>query len=135
MPTAEGRVQTASAGGASDRHGWHRAIAPLGLGILKLVVKRAISRPTDLAFTLVGLVVGVSLLTAVPLYGDGMVEKTLRSALAPSDGRPPLGVSIHFQESSDRPLGVERIGRLDAFIRGQAASVVGIPVRSLVHYQ
>lgn len=136
MPITEHRLRASSPADApASVGGWRQSAVPLGLGMLRLVVKRAISRPTDLAFTLAGLVVGICLLTAVPLYGDGMVERTLRSALSPVDGRPPLAVSIHFQESASQPTTVERIRRLDDYLRGSAPSVVGLPIRSLTRYQ
>ena len=135
MRTVEDRPRTTPNAPASGSHRWLLSIVPLGLGMLRLVVKRALARPTDLAFTLVGLVVGVSLLTAVPLYGDGMVEKALRSALVPTDGRPPLAVSIHFQESSTQPTSVDTLRRADEYFRQSAPSVVGLRVRSLVRYQ
>ena len=63
-------------------------------------------------------------LAAVPLYGDGMVEKTLRSALTATDGRPPLALTIHFQESSSRPTDV-------IFLRAGNANIAIIHIVSV----
>ena len=109
-------------------------IAPLGVGIATLVVKRALSNPALVLFTLVGLVVSVSLVSAVPLYSDGVVEKLLRGELAKSSGQPPLAVRIRHQEDSQRPTTPSQYRRLDAYIAESGSSVVGLSLRNVVRF-
>ena len=109
--------------------------APLGLGILRLVLKRAASHPTLLLFTLLGVMVCVALVTAVPLYADGVVERLLRVRVAESTSTlPPVAIRIRHREDRTRPTSVEQFHRVDEYVVKSVGSVVGLPIRSSSRY-
>src|SRR5689334_20926058 len=80
---------TGSTGGASigaSWDGWLRAssrgrfptiAAPVGIlfSLIRLVVKRTINNLNLVVFTIIGLIVAVSLVSSVPLYSDAIIEK------------------------------------------------------------
>lgn len=105
-----------------------------GVGILRLVVKRAVASPVLVLFTLAGLVLSVALVSAVPLYSDGVSERLLRQELAKSGNLPPLAIRVRHLEDRSRPTTLDQFRRLDKFLTGDASAVVGLPVRNVVRY-
>jgi hypothetical protein len=109
--------------------------APLGFGVLRLVVKRAASHPTLLLFTLLGVMVCVALVTAVPFYADGVVERILRVRVAENASTlPPVAIRIRHREDKSRPTTIEQFRRVDEYVKQSVSSVVGLPIRSSARY-
>src|SRR5450759_2425155 len=72
------------------------------LAIFQLVVKRSLNNVRLLLAAFVGLLIAVSLVSAVPLYTHGTLERLLRTRLATSDKRPAGTVWLrHLEESSN----------------------------------
>ena len=109
--------------------------APLGFGIVRLVVKRALNNPTLVLFTLLGVIICVALVTAVPFYADGVVERILRVRVETDTSTlPPVAIRIRHREDRSRPTSVEQFRRTDEYVSQSVESVVGLPIRSRSRY-
>lgn len=105
--------------------------------LIRLVVKRTLNNLNLVVFTIIGLVVAVSLVASVPLYSDAIIEKLLRIRLdqPTQSNRPPGAVRVRHLEEKATPSRVDQFQALDEYIKGNAAWVMALPLKSLVRYQ
>lgn len=102
-----------------------------------MVLKRSVNNLNLVAFTIIGLIVAVSLVASVPLYSDGIIEKLLRTRLdQPSTtGRLPGSVRIRHLEDQATPSRYEQFQTIDQFVLGNAEWVMSLPLKNMVRYQ
>ncbi|HEY3079713.1 MAG TPA: FtsX-like permease family protein [Chloroflexota bacterium] len=107
------------------------------ISLLRLVLKRTFNNMNLVIFTIVGLVVTVSLVASVPLYADAIIEKLLRTRLdTPSQtNRPPGAIRIRHLEEKTTPSRFDQFKAIDEFVKSNAEWVMDIPLASLVRYQ
>src|SRR5579864_1970012 len=70
------------------------------LAILQLVLKRSLNNSRLLLAAFMGLIIAVSLVSSVPLYTHGMLERLLRARLVAPDKRPPGTVWLRHLEDA-----------------------------------
>jgi len=107
------------------------------LSLVRLVVKRTANNLNLVAFTIVGLIVAVSLVASVPFYSDAIIERLLRTRLdqPTTTGRSPGSVRIRHLEDSTKPSRYDQFQTIDEFVKTNAEWAMSIPMRSLVRYQ
>lgn len=107
------------------------------LSLLRLVVKRTLNNLNLVVFTIIGLVVAVSLVASVPLYSDAIIEKLLRTRLdQPTQSNRPAGaVRVRHLEEKATPSRVDQFQALDQFILQNAEWIMALPMTSVVRYQ
>ncbi len=105
--------------------------------LLRLVLKRTLNNLNLVVFTIIGLVVAVSLVSSVPLYSDAIIEKLLRTRLdqPQESNRPPGAVRVRHLEEKATPSRVDQFQALDQYIKDNAEWVMALPLKSLVRYQ
>lgn len=99
------------------------------IAILRLVVKRSLNNINLLVTTIIGLVVTVSLVAAVPLYSDAMIERLLQKRLQQPSQRPPGAVRIRHLEEKATPSTLDQFRRLDEFVLNNAEWIMGLPLK------
>jgi putative ABC transport system permease protein len=104
------------------------------LAIFQLVVKRSLNNVRLLLAALVGLLIAVSLVSAVPLYTHGTLERLLRARLAASDKRPAGTVWLRHLEESTNHATLDQFHALDAYVSQSLEFVVSIPMQQYVRY-
>src|SRR5688572_665106 len=109
----------------------------IAISLLRLILKRTINNFNLVLFTIVGLIVAVSLVASVPLYSDAIIERLLRGRLdAPSaTNRPPGAVRIRHLEERTTPSRIDQFQAIDQFVINNAEWVMDLPLKSLVRYQ
>jgi putative ABC transport system permease protein len=109
----------------------------IAISLLRLILKRTINNFNLVIFTIIGLIVAVSLVASVPLYSDAIIERLLRGRLdAPSaTNRPPGAVRIRHLEERATPSRVDQFQAIDQFVINNAEWVMSLPLKSLVRYQ
>ena len=104
------------------------------LAIFQLVVKRSLNNVRLLLAAFVGLLIAVSLVSAVPLYTHGTLERLLRARLAASDKRPAGTVWLRHLEESTNHATLDQFHALDAYVTQSLEFVVSIPLQQYVRY-
>jgi putative ABC transport system permease protein len=101
------------------------------LSIFSYVLKRLWSHSSLAACLALGLIASVSLAVAVPLYADGVNYNLLNAALsrtAAETRRPAFSFIFHYVGAWHNPIEMAKYEPVDAFMREQAAQIVGLPL-------
>lgn len=104
------------------------------LGIFRLVLKRSANNVRLLLATFFGLVIAVSLISAIPLYTHGTLERLLQAKLSVTDKRPPGTVWVRSLLEQPDIHAVDQFHRLDEYVVNNVEWVVSVPLRQLVRY-
>src|SRR5579883_379235 len=111
---------------------------PMALGrfiaIFRLVIKRSLNNVRLLFAAFLGLIIAVSLVSSVPLYTHGTLERLLRQRLATSDKRPAGTVWLRHLEEGDRRATLDQYRALDAYITNNIQWIVDLPLQKYVQY-
>ena len=113
-------------------------VAAAGRTVLALVgfaARRLRSNPIHALTTLLGLSLTVGVITAVPLYAEGMSTRLLREHLRDSPGPLDVGVVIEHGETQlpdDPPTSPAAYRRADRFLGEAVATHLGVPAEAIV---
>ncbi len=102
--------------------------------IVILVLKRVLNNVRMLLSTFVGLVIAVSVISSLPLFTGGTIEKLLRDSLSNHPGRPIGTVWIRYIEGMDGKSNLEQYWSVDEYFRENLAWLVDVPVKQVVRY-
>ncbi len=104
------------------------------VAIVVLSAKRGINNVRMLLLPLIGLVVAVSLVTSIPLYAHGTLERLLHQKLFPSENRPIGAVWLrHVEQVSSHATPAEYTA-LNDYLSRNFAGLVSIPELRYVQY-
>ena len=103
--------------------------------MMGLALRRNRSKWQPMSFVVVGLVVTVALIAAIPLFSNAALDRFLRSELAAQDSELPLSslLLVHrvpFSSSTS----LEQYRRADDFMRQRASQLPGLPLTRLTRY-
>ena len=103
--------------------------------MIGLALRRNLSKWQPMSFVVVGLVVTVALIAAVPLFTNAALDRFLRSELAAQDSELPLSslLLVHrvpFSSSTS----LETYRRADDFMLQRAAVLPGLPLTGMTRY-
>lgn len=104
------------------------------LAVFQLVVKRSLNNVRLLLAAFVGLIIAVCLVSAVPLYTHGTLERLLRERLATSDKRPAGTVWLRHLEEGDRRATLDQYKNLDSYVTNNLQWIVALPMQKYVQY-
>lgn len=106
------------------------------LAIFRLVIKRSLNNVRLLFAAFLGLIIAVSLVSAVPLYTHGTLERLLRDRLATSDKRPAGTVWLrHLEEGgSGQTATLAQYHALDDYVTKNIQWIVSLPLQTYVQY-
>jgi putative ABC transport system permease protein len=104
------------------------------IGTITVVLKRSVNNVRLLLATFLGLVIAVSLISAVPLYTHGTLERLLQQKLTATEKRPPGVVWIRALLDAPEPNAPLLFQRLDDYIVNNIEWVVSVPLKQLVRY-
>ncbi len=105
------------------------------LALVGFAARRLRSNPIHALTTLLGLSLTVGVITAVPLYAEGMSTRLLREHLRASPGPLDLGVVIEHGEAQlpdDPPTSPAAYRRADRILSEAAATYLGVPAEAIV---
>ncbi|MXX27157.1 MAG: FtsX-like permease family protein [Caldilineaceae bacterium SB0668_bin_21] len=103
--------------------------------MMELALRRNLSKWQPMSFVVVGLVVTVALIAAIPLFTNAALDRFLRSELAAQDAELPLSSLLLVHRVpllSSTPL--EQYRRADDFMRQRATELPGLPLTRLTRY-
>ncbi len=108
------------------------------LAIVRLVLKRLANNRALVSTAVLGLLVAVTLVAAVPLYAEGisglLLQRELREG-GQQQAQPTSSVFIrHFDDDDDVPTPPEEYRAFDRFFRELIPGAVGLPTTELVSY-
>ena len=103
--------------------------------MMELALRRNLSKWQPMSFVVVGLVITVALIAAVPLFTNAALDRFLRSELAAQDSDLPLSslLLVHrvpFSSSTS----LEKYRQADDFMRQRAAALPGLPLTRMTRY-
>ena len=103
--------------------------------MMELALRRNLSKWQPMSFVVVGLVITVALIAAVPLFTSAALDRFLRSELAAQDSELPLSslLLVHrvpFSSSTS----LEKYRQADDFMRQRAAALPGLPLTRMTRY-
>ncbi len=103
--------------------------------MIGLALRRNLSKWQPMSFVVVGLVVTVALIAAIPLFTNAALDRFLRSELAAQDSELPLSslLLVHrvpFSSSTS----LETYRRADDFMLQRAAVLPGLPLTGMTRY-
>ncbi len=103
--------------------------------MIGLALRRNLSKWQPMSFVVVGLVVTVALIAAIPLFTNAALDRFLRSELAVQDSELPLSslLLVHrvpFSSSTS----LETYRRADDFMLQRAAVLPGLPLTGMTRY-
>ena len=103
--------------------------------MMELALRRNLSKWQPMSFVVVGLVITVALIAAVPLFTSAALDRFLRSELAAQDSELPLSslLLVHrvpFSSSTS----LEKYRQADDFMRQRAAALPGLPLTRITRY-
>ena len=102
--------------------------------VFLMVLKRSINNVRLMLATFLGLVITVSLISAVPLYTHGTLERLLQQALRTADRRPPGTVWIrHIMDEGD-PNITAQYHNFNSYFLENVEWIVDLPIRRMVRY-
>jgi putative ABC transport system permease protein len=104
------------------------------LAIFQLVLKRSLNNVRLLTAAFVGLIIAVSIVSAVPLYTHGTLERLLRDRLATSDKRPAGTVWLRHLEDSQNHATLDQYNQLNSYVDNNIQWIVDLPMQKYVHY-
>ena len=99
------------------------------LGICRLVLKRSANNVRLLLATFVGLVIAVSLVSAIPLYTHGTLERLLQTRLSAIEKRPAGTVWVRTLLDSPDATAIDQYRRLNEYITTNATGIIGLPLK------
>ena len=103
--------------------------------MMELALRRNLSKWQPMSFVVVGLVVTVALIAAIPLFTNAALDRFLRSELAAQDAELPLSSLLLVHRVpllSSTPL--EQYRRADDFMRQRATELSGLPLTRMTRY-
>ena len=103
--------------------------------MMELALRRNLSKWQPMTFVVVGLVITVALIAAIPLFTNAALDRFLRSELAAQKAELPLSslLLVHrvpFSSSTS----LEQYRRADDFMRQRAAELPGLPLTRMTRY-
>ena len=103
--------------------------------MMELALRRNLSKWQPMSFVVVGLVITVALIAAVPLFTSAALDRFLRSELAAQDSELPLSslLLVHrvpFSSSTS----LEKYRQADDFMGQRAAALPGLPLTRMTRY-
>ena len=103
--------------------------------MMELALRRNLSKWQPMSFVVVGLVITVAMIAAVPLFTSAALDRFLRSELAAQDSELPLSslLLVHrvpFSSSTS----LEKYRQTDDFMRQRAAALPGLPLTRMTRY-
>ena len=104
------------------------------LAIFQLVLKRSLNNVRLLLAAFLGLVIAVCLVSAVPVYTHGTLERLLRDRLATSDKRPAGTVWLRHLEDASNHATLDQYKALNNYVDNNIQWIVSIPMQQYVHY-
>src|ERR1700694_3703434 len=104
------------------------------LAIFQLVMKRSINNFRLLLAAFIGLIIAVSLVSSVPLYTHGMLERLLRARLESPDKRPPGTVWLRHLEDTQNHGTIDQFKQLDSYVTNNVDWIVSVPLQKYVRY-
>jgi putative ABC transport system permease protein len=110
------------------------AISGRILAIVQLVFKRSVNNARLLLAAFIGLLIAVCLVSSVPLYTHGMLERLLRVRLVAPDKRPPGTVWLRHLEDSQYHATLDQYHQLDTYVTNNLDWIVSIPMKQYVRY-
>ena len=103
--------------------------------MMDLALRRNLSKWQPMSFVVVGLVITVALIAAIPLFTTASLDRFLRSELSTLESELPLSSLLLVHRvpfSSSTPL--EQYRRADDFMRQQATELPGLPLTRITRY-
>ncbi len=103
--------------------------------MMELALRRNLSKWQPMSFVVVGLVITVALIAAIPLFTTASLDRFLRSELSTLESELPLSSLLLVHRvpfSSSTPL--EQYRRADDFMRQQATELPGLPLTRMTRY-
>ncbi len=110
------------------------AIAGRFLAIFQLVLKRSLNNSRLLLAAFMGLIIAVSLVSSVPLYTHGMLERLLRGRLEAPEKRPPGTVWLRHLEDTQNHATLDQYKVLDSYVTNNLGWIVSVPLQKFVRY-
>lgn len=110
------------------------AIASQILAIFQLVLKRSLNNSRLLLAAFMGLIIAVSLVSSVPLYTHGMLERLLRARLEAVDKRPAGTVWLRHLEDTQNHGTLDQFKQLDSYVTNNVGWIVSVPLQKYVRY-
>src|SRR5579883_3023938 len=104
------------------------------LAVFRLVLKRSLNNVRLLMAAFLGLVIAVSLVSSVPLYTHGTLERLLQQQLASSDKRPAGTVWLRHLEDSDTHATLDQYNTLNDYVTNNIQWIVSLPMQKYVQY-
>ena len=103
--------------------------------MMDLALRRNLSRWQPMSFVVVGLVITVALIAAIPLFTTASLDRFLRSELQTQDAELPLSslLLVHRVPFS-RSTPLEQYQRADDFMRRRATELPGLPLTRMTRY-
>lgn len=119
--------------GAGEHGGVVMAIGRL-FAIFRLVLKRIANNVRLLMAAFIGLIIAVSLVSSVPLYTHGTLERLLRSRLVGADKRPSGTVWLRHLEDSQNHATLDQYNQLNTYLDNNLDWIISLPRQKYVHY-
>ncbi len=104
------------------------------LAIFQLVLKRSLNNVRLLLAAFVGLIIAVCLVSAVPLYTHGTLERLLRERLAGGDKRPTGTVWLRHLEDASSHATLDQYKTLNSYVDNNLEWIVSVPMLKYVRY-
>ena len=104
------------------------------IAVFQLVIKRSLNNARLLVAAFLGLIIAVCLVSSVPLYTHGTLERLLRERLATSDKRPAGTVWLRHLEEGDRRATLDQYKSLDSYVTNNIQWIVDLPLQKYVQY-
>ena len=104
------------------------------LAVFRLVLKRSLNNVRLLLAAFLGLVIAVSLVSSVPIYTHGTLERLLQQQLGSSDKRPAGTVWLRHLEDSDTHATLDQYNALNAYVTNNIQWIVSLPMEKYVQY-
>ncbi|HLZ08585.1 MAG TPA: FtsX-like permease family protein, partial [Chloroflexota bacterium] len=104
------------------------------LAIFRVVLKRSLNNVRLLLAAFIGLIIAVSLVSAVPLYTHGTLERLLRDRLQTADKRPSGTVWLRHLEDSQYHATLDQYKSLNSYVDDNISWIMTIPLQTYVHY-
>ncbi len=102
---------------------------------LTIALRRLGSQRVLTACLLLGLLITVALSASIPLYADAAQSRVLQTSLvAQSAGRPPFAFLFRYIGAWHGAVGWDAYAPADAYLTGQAASQLGLPLTASVRH-
>ncbi|MBI2942070.1 MAG: ABC transporter permease [Chloroflexi bacterium] len=104
------------------------------LAIVQLVIKRSANNIRLLVSTFLGLIITVSLISAVPLYTHGTLERLLQQRLHTDQKRPAGTVWIRHLQDRGNPDVTRAWPEFDKYFMEGVSWILDLPVNRIVRY-